>query len=160
MRKPLLFLLAALVAVSGAVAVGAHAEATPNFNVEVILRPAAGGPDNGFGLVKFRQPKDADKIVYLGTWVRGLEPDHSYVLQRAVDPPDGDCTSDSWLPLGKGLVPQTIETDERGTGREELFRDLAAVATGTQFDIHFQVIDAVTGDPVLASGCYRFTVSE
>ena len=135
----------------------AHADVSHR-NLEVILRDVGDGA--GFGHVKFRQPKDADKIVLLGTWVRGLEPDHSYVLQRAVDPPDGDCTSDSWLPLGKGLVPQTIETDERGTGREELFRDLAVVPTGTQFDIHFQVIDAVTGDPVLASGCYRFTVSE
>src|SRR5437870_3212580 len=36
---------------------------TPNFNLEVVLR------GDGFGLGKFRQPNDADKIVYLDTWV-------------------------------------------------------------------------------------------
>jgi hypothetical protein len=111
--------------------------------------------------VKFRQPNDADKIVYLGTWVRGLLPSHDYLLQRAVDTTlDGNCTSTAWLTLGKGLAPQAITTDARGTGRELLFRDLAAIPTGTQFDIHFRLVDAATGAPVLASGCYRFTVSQ
>jgi len=41
---------------------------TPNFNLEVILR------GDGFGHVKFRQPNDDALIVYLDTWVRGLEP--------------------------------------------------------------------------------------
>jgi hypothetical protein len=131
---------------------------TPPFNLQVILRDVTGGP--GFGHVKFRQPNDADKIVYLDTWVRGLAPNHDYLLQRAVDATlDGDCTGTAWLTLGMGLVPQTITTDDRGTGREDLFRDLGSLATGLQLDIHFQVIDALTGDPVLASGCYRFTVS-
>jgi hypothetical protein len=39
---------------------------TPNFNLEVILR------GQGFGHVKFRQPNDDEKIVYLDTWVRDL----------------------------------------------------------------------------------------
>jgi hypothetical protein len=131
---------------------------TPPFNLEVILRDVTDG--SAFGLVKFRQPNDADKIVYLDTWVRDLAPNHSYVLQRAVDTNlDGTCTGTAWLTLGKGLAPQTITTDDRGTGREDLFRNLAALPTGSQFDIHFRVIDAVTGVPVLASGCYRFTVS-
>jgi hypothetical protein len=131
---------------------------TPPFNLEVILRDVTDGP--GFGLVKFRQPNDADKIVYLDTWVRDLAPNHSYVLQRAVDTNlDGTCTGTAWLTLGKGLAPQTITTDDRGTAREDLFRNLAALPTGSQFDIHFQVSDVVTGVPVLASGCYRFTVS-
>jgi hypothetical protein len=131
---------------------------TPPFNVEVILRDVSGG--QGFGHVKFRQPNDADKIVYLDTWVRDLAPNHSYLLQRAVDTVlDGNCTSTAWLTLGKGLVPQAITTDDRGIGREDLFRDLAAVPTGSQFDIHFRVIDAVTSAPVLQSDCYRFTVS-
>ena len=135
--------------------------ATPNFNLEAQLRPVAGGPDNGFGLVKFRQPKDSDKIVYLGVWVRDLAPSHSYVLQRATDPNvDGACTGTNWLTLGRGLVPQAITTDETGTGREDLFRDLAAVALGTEFDIHFRVIDAATSAVVLASACYQFTVSQ
>src|SRR5437660_3918851 len=70
---------------------------TPNFNLEVVLR------GDGFGLVKFRQPNDADKIVYLDTWVRDLAPNTSYLLQRAVDTNvDDDCTSTGWLTLGKG----------------------------------------------------------
>lgn len=135
--------------------------ATPNFNLEVILRPVAGGPDNGFGLVKFRQPKDAGKIVYLDVWVRNLAPNHSYSLQRATDSNvNDDCTGTNWLTLGQGLVPAGIATDERGTGRAELFRDLATVPLGMQFDIHFRVIDAVTSAVVLESACYQFTVSQ
>jgi hypothetical protein len=157
--------LAAAVVACGAnvVAFGANSEApwgpeTPPFNLEVILRDVSGGP--GFGHVEFRQPNDADKIVRLDTWVRDLAPNHTYLLQRAVDTVlDGNCTSSAWLTLGKGLVPQAITTDDRGMGREDLFRNLAALPTGSQFDIHFRVIDAVTLAPVLQSGCYRFTVS-
>ena len=130
---------------------------TPNFNLEVVLRDVTGG--NGFGLVKFRQPNDADKIIYLDTWVRDLAPGHSYLLQRAVDTMDGNCTSTAWLTLGKGLVQQPITTDQNGTGREELFRNLATVPVGSQFDIHFRVIDAATMAAVLASGCYQYTLS-
>ena len=60
--------------------------------------------------------------------------------------------------LGKGLTPQSIFTDDEGTGREELFRNLSAFPSGATFDIHFQVIDAATGDVVLTSDCYQFTV--
>lgn len=159
------FALVTIVASLAAVVLGVAAQAyacggdpeTPPVNLQVILRHVAGG--SGFGQVKFRQPKDAAKIVYLDTHVRGLAPNHSYSLQRAVDTNlDGDCTSAAWLTLGKGLVPQAITTDERGKGREELFRDLTAVPTGSQFDIHFRVIDAETLAPVLESGCYQFTV--
>ena len=145
------------------VAFGANAQPpwgpeTPPFNLEVILRDVSGGP--GFGHVKFRQPNDADKIVQLDTWVRDLAPNHTYVLQRAVDTVlDGNCTSNAWLTLGKGLVPLAITTDDRGTGREDLFRDLAVLPAGSKFDIHFRVIDAVTLAPVLQSDCYRFAVS-
>ncbi len=133
---------------------------TPNFNLEVVLRPAAGGPDNGFGLVKFRQPNDANKIVLLDVWVRDLLPNHGYRLQRAVDTNvDDQCTGTNWLTLGQGLAPAAIATDDRGTGRAALFRDLAAVPTGVEFDIHFRVIDEATSAVVLASGCYQFTVS-
>ena len=135
--------------------------ATPNFNLQVILRPVAGGPDNGFGLVKFRQPKDADKIVNLDVWVRDLAPNHSYRLQRATDTNvNDDCTGTNWLTLGQGLVPQAIATDEQGRGRADLFRDLAFVPLGMQFVIHFCVIDAVTSAVVLESACYQFTVSQ
>ena len=135
--------------------------ATPNFNLEVILRPVAGGPDGGFGLVKFRQPKDADQIVYLDVWVRDLAANGSYNLQRATDTNVNDeCTGTNWLTLGQGLVPQTITTDETGTGRANLFRDLAAVPLGTELDIRFRVIDAVTSAVVLESACYQFTISQ
>ena len=127
---------------------------TPNFNLEVILRGKA------FGHVKFRQPNDDEKVVYLDTWVRGLAPNHSYLLQRAVDTTiDDNCTSTAWLTLGKGAVAQSIDTDDRGTGTADLFRSLAAAATGATFDIHFRVIDAITSEVVLESSCYQFTVT-
>ena len=135
--------------------------ATPNFNLEVILQPVAGGPDNGFGLVKFRQPKDADRIVNLDVWVRDVGPNHSYYLQRATDSNvNDDCLGTNWLTLGQGTVPEAITTNETGTGRADLFRNLAAIALGTRFDIHFRVIDAVTSAVVLESACYQFTVSQ
>jgi hypothetical protein len=127
---------------------------TPNFNLEVILR------GQGFGHVKFRQPNDADPIIYLDTWVRDLAPNTSYLLQRAVDTTiDDNCTSTAWLTLGKGAVAQSIDTDDRGTGRAELFRSVAAFPVGTTFDIHFRVMNAATSAVVLESGCYQFTIS-
>src|SRR5215813_15008163 len=90
---------------------------SPNFNLEVILR------GEGFGHVKFRQNNDAPFIITLDVWVRDLAPNTSYLLQRAVDTViDDNCTSTAWLTLGKGLVPQSIITDDNGTGREQLFR--------------------------------------
>jgi hypothetical protein len=118
---------------------------------------------DGFGLVKFRQPNDGDKIVYLDVWVRDLLPDASYSLQRAVDTQvDGNCTSSSWLTLGKGLTPEPILTDGSGTGRAELWRDLGAFATGARFDIHFRVIQSGTSPEVvpLRSDCYEFAISQ
>src|SRR3989449_783467 len=56
---------------------------TPPFNNEIILRDVTG--NGGFGHVKFRQPNDADRIVYLDTWVRDLQPNTGYQLQRATD---------------------------------------------------------------------------
>lgn len=162
----LLKVFALLATLTAAAATAAQADPggwgpeTPNFNLEAVLRPAVSGPEKGFGLVKFRQPNDADKIVYLEVWVRDMAPNHSYYLQRAVDTNVDDiCTGTNWLTLGQGLVPEAITTDERGTGRAELFRDLAAVPTGIEFDIHFRMIDAVTSAVVLQSGCYQFVVS-
>ena len=127
---------------------------TPTFNLEVILR------GDGFGLVKFRQPNDDAAIIYLDIWVRDLAPNSEYLLQRAVDPiVDDDCTSASWLTLGKGLEPQSITTDAKGTGREVLFRDVAAFPPGAEFDIHFQVVNALTLAVVLHSECYQFRIS-
>jgi hypothetical protein len=161
-------LLALVAALTSAAAAAARADVgppwgpeTPHFNLQAILRPAAGGPDDGFGLVKFRQPNDADKIVYLDISVRNLAPNHSYYLQRATDTSvDDDCTGTNWLTLGRGLTLAAITTDDRGTGRAQLFRNLAAFPAGMQFDIHFRVIDASTTAVVLESGCYQFTVSD
>jgi len=131
----------------------------PPFNLEAVLRSPNGSP--GFGLVKFRQPNDANQIVYLDVWVRDLAPTTSYRLQRAVDTiVDGNCTSTGWLTLGAGLTPEAIVTDDRGTGRAELFRNLAAFPVGTRFDIHFRVIEDAGGGVVLESGCYEFVVSQ
>jgi len=128
---------------------------TPPFNLEVVLR------GQGFGLVKFRQPNDDKLIINLDVWVRDLNPDTAYSLQRAVDSVvDGNCTSNSWLTLGKGVVPQAIVTDDRGTGRAQLFRDVSAFPVGKQFDIHFRVVDAATSEVVLTSACYQFTISQ
>jgi hypothetical protein len=164
MRLPkVVAVLAALAAITTVAVASARPSgpATPNFNLEAILRPVAAGPDNGFGLVKFRQPKDADTIAYLGVWVRDLAPNHDYSLQRATDTTvNDDCAGTNWLTLGQGLAPQAITTDERGTGRADLFRNLAAIPLGTELDIHFRVIDATSSAVVLASGCYQFTVSQ
>jgi hypothetical protein len=129
----------------------------PRFNLEVILR----GEGKHFGHVKFRQDNDADKIISLETWVRDLEPNREYLLQRAVDAKnqvDGNCTSTAWLTLGKGTVPQSILTDANGTGREDLWRSVAVLNSGDAFDIHFQVIDKLTGEVVLVSDCYQYVV--
>lgn len=133
---------------------------TPNYNLEVILRPVGSG--DGFGHVKFRERKnDEPLIVYLDVWVRDLEPNTEYLLQRAVDSNlNGSCTGTVWLTLGKGLVPQSITTDENGTGREALFRQFAPAAVGMTFDIYFRVVRKGEIPPVavLQSECYQFTV--
>lgn len=131
--------------------------ATPNFNLEVVLRSATG--DGAFGLVKFRQPKDDSYRINLDTWIRGLAPDTDYYLERATDAGvDDDCTSSGWLTLGHGTVVVPITTDAVGTGRGELFRILPAALDGTEFDIHFRVRDGL-GNVVLESACYQFVVS-
>src|SRR5205085_480966 len=104
---------------------------------------------------------DTSRIITLNTTIKNLIPNHEYLLQRAVDAAnevDGNCASSTWLTLGKGLTAQSILTDAHGNGNEELWRAVTAVARGTSFDIHFQVIDAVTLDVVLTSDCYQYTV--
>ncbi len=129
----------------------------PNYNLEVVLR----GEGNNNGHIHFRQDADAAKIITLDTKIHHLEPNHEYLLQRAVDPinvVDGNCTSTSWLTLGHGLIPQSIMTDDKGNGEEELWRDVSAIPSGSIFDIHFRVIDKVSGAVVLTSDCYQYTV--
>lgn len=122
-----------------------------------VLVPVAGAPADGVGVLIFRQPRDAAKIVLLDISVLNLAPNHSYYLQRAVDTTvDDQCTGTNWLTLGRGLESQAITTNDSGFGQAHLFRDLAAVPEGTRFDIHFRVIDAVTSAVVLASGCHQF----
>lgn len=127
----------------------------PNFNLDIKLR------GEGSGRIKFRQPKNdgTTHIVYLDVKVRHLQPNTSYLLQRAVDATlDGNCTSEAWLTLGKGPVPQSITTNERGKGREQLFRVFSAASVGSTFDIHFRVIRQDNSMVVLTSKCYQFTV--
>lgn len=127
----------------------------PNFNLNIVLR------GDGSGRVKFRQPKNdgTTHMVNLDVKVRHLEPNTSYLLQRAVDASlDGICTSTDWLTLGKGAVPQSITTDKRGRGHEHLFRVFAATSVGSTFDIHFRLIRQDNSEVVLTSKCYQFTI--
>jgi len=111
------------------------------------------------GFIKFRQDPDTNRIITLDTYIVNLLPNHDYLLQRAVNPiTDAGCTSTSWLTLGLGLVAQSIHTDAKGNGHETLFRDITAIARGTEFRIHFQIIDATTLNPVLNSDCEQYTV--
>lgn len=131
--------------------------AQPPFNMQVILR----GEGKRFGHIKFRQDVDPSKIIVLETWIRDLSPNTTYILQRAVDPinvVDGNCTSSNWLTLGKGLTPQSILTDAKGTGKEELWRDISGIPSGSKFDIHFRVLNATTMEEVLSSDCYLYVV--
>ncbi len=133
----------------------------PYYNLDVTFLPANTKMYHGgeAGFLKFRQDPDTARIITLDTWVFNLEPDHAYQLQRAVDPiTTTTCESTTWLTLGAGLVPETINTDAKGNGEADLFRDVTSVARGTQFRIHFQIVDAVSGEIVLTSDCYQYTV--
>jgi hypothetical protein len=128
---------------------------TVNYNLDVILL----GPGKGFGYVKFRQNKNEPQMIHLDTWVLGLQPNARYQLQRAVDTVlDGNCTSSAWLTLGKGLDPQSIITNNWGSGSAELFRSVAAIPVGSTFDIHFRIVKENTEEVVLSSSCYEYTV--
>jgi hypothetical protein len=131
----------------------------PCYNLDVILN--GNDKEKQFGFIRFRQDPDTARIITLETTVVNLMPNHEYLLQRAVDAAntvDGICSSTAWLTLGKGLTPQSILTDAHGNGSEELWRSVTAVPRGTSFDIHFQVIDAVSMEVVLTSDCYQYTV--
>ena len=131
-------------------------EITP-FDLNVNLR----GEFKRSGHIKFRQDPDAAKIINLNVSVQNLKPTHEYLLQRAVDAVNElncNCTSTTWLTLGKGLVPQSILTDKYGNGSEALWRDVTTIASGSKFDIHFQVIDAESSAVVLTSDCYQYQV--
>lgn len=146
--------------VNTSVAMDRSTGTTPNYNLEVLLRPAGSG--DGFGHVKFREPANDDiaRRAYLDVWVRDLEPSTRYQLQRATDNiADGNCVGTNWLTLGEGTQARSIVTDERGTGRAELFRDLPVPAVPA-IDIHFRVIleNSQPAVVVLTSECYQFTI--
>ncbi len=134
----------------------------PYYNLDVTLLPVTAKSEFGEhagGFLKFRQDPDTARIITLDTWVFNLLPNHAYALQRAVDPiTTSSCVSTAWLTLGAGLVAQSIQTDARGNGEADLFRAVTAIARGTQFRIHFQIIDLATGETVLASDCFQYTV--
>lgn len=130
-------------------------ESNSNYNLEVVLR----GLGNQSGHIHFRQDPDVPKIITLDTKVHHLEPNHEYLLQRAVDKIiNGECTGTNWLTLGRQLQPLPIVTDKKGNGQEILSRDLSVVPSGTTFDIHFRLVDKLSLAVVLTSGCYKFTV--
>lgn len=127
------------------------------YNLDVVLR----GQEKNFassGFIKFRQ--DTPLTITLDTWVINLEPNHSYLLQRAVNPikDTTGCSSTAWLTLGKGLQPQAIHTDGHGAGMANLFRNVPASAEGTSSHIHFQVVDSASLATLLTSECLDFTV--
>jgi hypothetical protein len=156
----LLALVATLTAAAAAAAQASGASPErPKVDFNAVLRPVAGGPEQGTGLVKFRQPEDAEVKVFLDVRLHHLAPQHGYYLERAVDPNvNDDCQGTNWARLGRP-DPVVITTDEKGAARaEDLWRDLTMVL-GTAFDIHFRVIDAENGATVLQSGCYQFVAS-
>ena len=131
---------------------------TGPYDLDIVLRGQS-KIHQSVGFIKFRQNPDPAQIITLDTWVSNLTPNHTYLLQRAVNPiTDNTCTSIAWLTLGEGLQPQSIQTNDKGDGSANLWRDISAIARGTSFNIHFQVIDAITLTPVLTSDCYQYTV--
>ncbi len=129
------------------------------FNLNVVFKPVAKSSPGSSGYMEFRQDPNTDRIIDLNTWVHHLEPNHSYLLQRAVDPiTNPGCASTAWLTLGLGLTPQDIMTNSKGDGHTDLWRDISSVPHGAQFHIHFQIVDAVTLATVLMSDCYDYTV--
>src|SRR5438270_1648258 len=70
----------------------------PHYNLNVPLQQK--GRASGF--LRFRQPDDGVKIVYLNVSVRHLAPGAHYRLQRAIDTElNGVCTGTNWLTLGE-----------------------------------------------------------
>ena len=130
----------------------------PLYDLDVPLHSET--KDTGTGLINFRQNPDTARVITLNTWVTKLLPNHSYQLQRAVNPITDitGCSSTAWLTLGEGLQPKSILTDAHGNGSANLWRDVTALARGTAFHIHFEVVDAATLAPILTSDCFDYTV--
>ena len=131
----------------------------PVYDLDVILLGMT-NESPGAGFIKFRQNPDSPGIITLDTKVTRLEAHHAYILERAVNPiaDTTGCSSTAWLKLGAGLTPLSIHTDAYGNGEAELWRNVSAIAAGTAFHIHFQVVDSVSSTPVLTSDCYNYVV--
>jgi hypothetical protein len=164
MRLVKLFALATLTAVAAGAAQAATGgpELEPKFNFNAVLRPDAGAKKKESGLIKFRQPVDDKVIVYLDVTLRRMARNHSYYVERGADPVvDGNCAPDAetamWARLGQGPVPDAVNIDRKGNGRALLFRELPPTAVGVTFDLHFRVVDAITGAIVLRSRCFQYT---
>ena len=131
----------------------------PSYDLDVLLL----GPStdaHGDGFLKFRQNPDSPGIITLNTRVSHLEPNHAYILERAVNPiaDTTGCSSTAWLKLGAGLTPLSIHTDAFGNGEAALWRNVSSIAPGTAFHIHFQVVDSVSSATVLISDCFNYAV--
>ncbi|MEO6315174.1 MAG: hypothetical protein ABIU63_08010 [Chitinophagaceae bacterium] len=129
----------------------------PLYDLDVQLR--SNGKNTG-GFIEFRQNPDTARVITLNTWVKNLLPNHSYLLQRAVNPIADvtGCSSNAWLTLGEGLQPKSIVTNAHGDGNVKLWRDITGIARGTAFHIRFQILDEATLAPVLTSDCFDYTV--
>ena len=93
----------------------------PAYDLNVVLRGMTKGTSST-GFIEFRQDPDTTRIITLETKVRNLEPNHAYILERAVNPiaDTTGCSSTAWLKLGLGLTPQSIHTDGDGDGQATL----------------------------------------
>jgi len=133
--------------------------AKPAYNLDVLLNGLTiNSPSSGF--IEFRQDSVTFRMVNLDTKVTHLEPNHSYILERAVNPitDTTGCSSTAWLQLGLGLAPESIHTDAFGNGEATLWRNLTSAAPGAAYHIHFQVIDSASTAVVLTSDCYNYVV--
>lgn len=79
-------------------------------------------------------------------------------IYARIPTPQSSCTSSNWLTLGLGLTPKTILADSKVDCKQKLWRDVTTVPSGSMFDIHFQVVDAVSKSVLVASDCYQYTV--
>lgn len=150
-----IMLVAALVALSGAVAEPAQAD--PGTRSK--LTPIAGG--SGGGIVGITPT--AHDVVGPGTFdgqgtlsVFGLSPNTDYKLLRYVDlTQDGVCTGTTALPLPGN---PTLTTSDGGAGAMhfEISRG-APFIDGTRYDVLVRVVD-LDGNAVLQSDCISATV--
>lgn len=144
------------VAPFGALPAASRSDLAPaaSYNLNVRLSGAAGS-----GRIEFRQPNDGTQTIYLETFVMGLSPNTDYLLQRAAQSIGNGCVDSGWLTLGLGPAPLAIHTNTSGNGGARFWRTLPESLIGTSYDIHFQIVDQLTGAVALASSCLQYTVN-